>query len=154
MHPHFDLSGKSQFSRRKKWTMAEWSLLLVLWLAKLYFHYASLLQKPAHVWPLLGCAWQALEHRRQFWNAFFPASIYGTVAVFLAGFLSAAGWLHIWLTKLVRELPIGLVWWLVWFSCPDPQDVMIFKFPFHKGKKKTFFSFFFFCFFLCLRTRF
>lgn len=40
---------------------------------------------------------------------FFPAWIYRTVAVFLAGFLRAVGRPHIWLPKLLKELPAGLV---------------------------------------------
>lgn len=59
-----------------------------------------------HSQGVLGKHWST---EAKLWNVFFPASIYGAVAVFLAGFLSAAGWLHIWLTKLVRELPTGLV---------------------------------------------
>lgn len=42
-------------------------------------------------------------------NQFFPASIYGAEAVFLDRFLCAAGWFYIWLLKLPKKMPIGLV---------------------------------------------
>lgn len=81
------------FSRRKKWTTAECSLLLVLWLTQLScFHSAALLQKPAHVWPLLGCAWQASEHRRQ-----TPECVFSSINIWdcscLPGWISLCCWL-------------------------------------------------------------
>lgn len=39
----------------------------------------------------------------------FPGLIYRTVAVCLAGFPHAPGWPHIWLPKLLKQLPTGLV---------------------------------------------
>lgn len=93
----FSLTLTSQenlpFSRRKKWTMAECSLLLALWLTQLSsFHSASLLWKPAHVWPLLGCAWQASEHRRQ-----APECVFSSIDIWdcscLSGWISSCCWL-------------------------------------------------------------
>ena len=91
------------FSRRKKWTVAECFLLLAWWLTQLScFHSASLLQKPAHVWPLLGCAWQASEHRRQALECAF-SSIDTWDCSCLPGWISSCCWLAPYLAALTTE---------------------------------------------------
>lgn len=68
-------------------------------------------------------------------NVFFPAWIYRAIAVFLAGFLCAAGTKA---THLAAKITEGVASRtgvrIICFSCANLHNAVIFNFPFTKGK--------------------